>query len=210
MQELIEVAIDGQGMRREPDREGERDADRVVERDRGREVQRDDAAHGGRSGAVSSGRLGGRSVTVNRAESPLTWLRSRGLIDARHYAAGERLRAAYETASIAPSVTMRWTPRVDGGGQDALDPTSAQIAAKRRFDAAIAAAGPGLADILWRVVCAGEGLPAAERALSWPARAGRVVLTLALDRLATHYEGGDGGRSPLRTDAVKGAACASI
>ncbi len=89
--------------------------------------------------------------------------------------------------------------------------TSAQIAAKRRFDAAIAAAGPGLADILWRVVCAGEGLPAAERALSWPARAGRVVLTLALDRLATHYEGGDGGRgSPLRTDAVKGAACASI
>lgn len=195
MQELIEVAIDGQGMRREPDREGERDADRVVER----EVQGEGVARGG------------RSVTVNRAESPLTWLRSRGLIDARHYAAGERLRAAYETASIAPSVTMRWTPRVDGGGRDGLDPTSAQIAAKRRFDAAIAAAGPGLADILWRVVCAGEGLPAAERALSWPARAGRVVLTLALDRLATHYEGGDGGRgSPLRTDAVKGAACASI
>ena len=200
MQELIEVAIDGQGTRREPDREGERDADRVVER----EVQSEGVARGG------------RSVTVNRAESPLTWLRSRGLIDARHYAAGERLRAAYETASIAPSVTMRWTPRVDGGGRDGLDPTSAQIAAKRRFDAAIAAAGPGLADILWRVVCAGEGLPAAERALSWPARAGRVVLTLALDRLAMHYEGGhyeggDGGRgSPLRSDAVKGAACASI
>jgi hypothetical protein len=200
MQELIEVAIDGQGMRREPDREGERDADRVVER----EVQREGVARGG------------RSVTVNRAESPLTWLRSRGLIDARQFAAGERLRAAYETASIAPSVTMRWTPRVDGGGQDALDPTVAQIAAKRRFDAAIAAAGPGLADILWRVVCAGEGLPAAERALSWPARAGRLVLTLALDRLATHYEGGDvggregGGGSPLRGDAGKGAACASI
>ncbi len=199
MQELIEVATDGQGMRREPGREGERDADRVVER----EVQREGVARGG------------RSVTVNRAESPLTWLRSRGLIDARHYAAGERLRAAYETASIAPSVTMRWTPRVDGGGRDGLDPTSAQIAAKRRFDAAIAAAGPGLADILWRVVCAGEGLPAAERALSWPARAGRVVLTLALDRLAMHYEGGhyeggDGGRgSPLRSDAVKGATCAS-
>ena len=196
MQELIEVAIDGQGMRREPDREGERDADRVVER----EVQREGVARGG------------RSVTVNRAESPLTWLRSRGLIDARQFAAGERLRAAYETASIAPSVTMRWTPRVDGGGQDALDPTVAQIAAKRGFDAAIAKAGPGLADILWRVVCAGEGLPAAERALSWPARAGRLVLTLALDRLATHYEGRGreaGGGSPLRSDAGKGAACAS-
>ena len=152
----------------------------------------------------------GRIVTVNLAESPLGWLRSRALIDVRQFEAGERLRADYERASIAPSVTMRWTPRVDGGGQDALDPTSAQIAARRRFDAAIAAAGPGLADILWRVVCAGEGLPAAERALSWPARAGRVVLTLALDRLAMHYEGGDGGRSPLRSDAVKGAACASI
>ncbi|WP_446740840.1 DUF6456 domain-containing protein [Sphingomonas sp. CFBP 13706] len=200
MQDLIEVAIDGRGMRRDADREG----DRVVERDSGREVHREGVTRGG------------RSVTVNRAESPLTWLRSRGLIDARQFAAGERLRAAYETASLAPSVTMRWTPRVDGGGHDALDPTAAQIAAKRRFDAAIAAAGPGLADILWRVVCAGEGLPAAERALSWPARAGRLVLTLALDRLATHYEGGDvrgregGGGSPLRGDAGKGAACASI
>ena len=129
----------------------------------------------------------GRMVTVNLAESPLGWLRSRGLIDARQFAAGEQLRGDYERASIAPSVTMRWAERVDGGGHDGLDQTSAQIAAKRRFDAAIAAAGPGLADILWRVVCAGEGLPAAEKALHWPARAGRLVLTLALDRLAAHY-----------------------
>ncbi len=134
-----------------------------------------------------SGARRGRMVTVNLAESPLGWLRSRGLVDARQFAAGEQLRADYERASIAPSVTMRWAERVDGGGHDGLDPTSAQIAAKRRFDTAIAAAGPGLADILWRVVCAGEGLPAAEKALHWPARAGRLVLTLALDRLATHY-----------------------
>ena len=129
----------------------------------------------------------GRTVTVNLAESPLGWLRSRTLIDVTQFEAGERLRADYERASVAPSVTMRWVERVDGGGGDGLDPTSAQIAAKRRFDAALAAAGPGLADILWRVVCAGEGLPAAEKALQWPARAGRVVLTLALDRLATDY-----------------------
>lgn len=133
----------------------------------------------------------GRTVTVNLAESPLGWLRSRGLVDPRQFEAGERLRADYERASIAPSVTMRWAQRVDGarydGGHDGLDPTSAQIAAKRRFDAALVAAGPGLADILWRVVCAGEGLPAAEKALQWPARAGRLVLTLALDRLAAHY-----------------------
>ena len=129
----------------------------------------------------------GRTVTVNLAESPLRWLRSRALFDARQFEAGERLRADYERASIAPSVTMRWVERVDGGGHDDLDPTSAQIAAKRQFDEALTAAGPGLADILWRVVCAGEGLPVAEKALQWPARAGRVVLTLALDRLAAHY-----------------------
>jgi hypothetical protein len=68
-----------------------------------------------------------------------------------------------------------------------VEPGGPQLSAKRRFDAAIAAAGPGLADVLWRVVCAGEGLPAAEKALGWPARAGRLVLTLALDRLAEHY-----------------------
>ncbi len=47
--------------------------------------------------------------------------------------------------------------------------------------------GPGLADVLWRVVCDGEGMETAEKALGWPARAGRVVLTLALDRLADFY-----------------------
>jgi hypothetical protein len=37
------------------------------------------------------------------------------------------------------------------------------------------------------VICAGEALPVAEKGLGWPARAGRLVLTLALDRLADHY-----------------------
>ena len=108
------------------------------------------------------------------------------MVTARQVEAGERLRADYETAALAPRVTMRWAARVDGGGER-LDPTTAQLAAKRRFDAALAALGAGLADVAWRVICAGEGLPVAERALGWPARAGRVVLMLALDRLADHY-----------------------
>lgn len=89
-------------------------------------------------------------------------------------------------AALAPRVTMGWSERVDGTGE-ALDPMLAQIAAKRRFDAAIDAVGKGLRDVLWRVICAGEALPAAEKALGWPQRAGRLVLTLALDRLADHY-----------------------
>ena len=75
------------------------------------------------------------SVTVNLAESPLGWLRSRALIDARQFEAGERLRADYEMAALGPRVTMQWAARVDGGAAG-LDPTLAQIAAKRRFDAA--------------------------------------------------------------------------
>ena len=147
-------------------------------------VEQEIAADGVRTPRSAARR--GRSVTVNIAESPLSWLRARGLVDARQVEAGERLRADYESASLAPSVTMRWAARVDGGG-GALDPATAQLAAKRRFDAAIAGAGRGLADILWRVVCAGEALPAAEKGLGWPVRSGRIVLALALDRLADHY-----------------------
>lgn len=132
-----------------------------------------------------------RSVTVNLADSPLGWLRSRGLVSARQFDAGERLRGDWEKAQLSPSVTMAWDAapiaRGRGGGGSRPDPRGAQIDAKRRFDCAIAHAGSGLADILWRVVCSGDGMREAESALGWPARAGKLVLTIALDRVADHY-----------------------
>ena len=127
-----------------------------------------------------------RSVTVNLAESPLGWLKARGLVDARQYEAGERLRGDWTIAGLGPRVTMRWDAGARSTG-DGLDPALAQTAAKRRAEAALDAVGPGLQDVLWRIVCAGEGIETAERALGWPARTGRVVLTLALDRLADFY-----------------------
>lgn len=132
-------------------------------------------------------RAGGRSVTVNLRESPLTWLHARGHLSDRRFAAGEKLRADWECAQLAPSVTSRWEAVRIKGGECGLSPGERQIAAKDRFDSAIAAAGAGLDDILWRVVCAGEGLPEAERALAWPARSGKLVLGLALDRVADFY-----------------------
>jgi len=132
-----------------------------------------------------------RSVTVNLTESPLGWLKARGLVSERQFAAGEMLRGDWERASLEPRVTMRWDAPPPGsaarGAPDPAAPTLVQLAAKRRFEAAVATVGGGLADVLWRVVCAGEGMREAERALGWPARAGRVVLTIALDRLADHY-----------------------
>ncbi|NUR45663.1 MAG: hypothetical protein HOP91_05845 [Sphingomonas sp.] len=132
-----------------------------------------------------------RSVTVNLAESPLGWLFARGLITQRQFDAGERLRADWERAQLSPRVTMAWdaAPVANGrgGAAGAPDLNGAQIDAKRRFEGAVDAAGPGLADILWRIVCAGEGMRDAETALGWPARAGKLVLTLALDRVAAYY-----------------------
>jgi hypothetical protein len=132
-----------------------------------------------------------QAVLVHLGESPLAWLRARGHLSERHYAAGDMLRADWERAGLGARVTMRWdaAPREGGrrGPAGRPDPTLAQMAARARFDGAIAAAGPGLADILWRVACAGEGVVAAEKALGWPSRAGKLVLTLALDRVAGWY-----------------------
>ena len=149
-------------------------------------VERELTEEGPRSGGSARGKR--RSVTVNLAESPLTWLHSRGHLTDRQFDAGERLRVDYERAQMSPSITMRWDPvRVDGGGGDGLTPSERQLAAKARFDGAMAEAGSGLSDILWRVACACEGLPDAEKALQWPARSGKLVLKLALDRVADFY-----------------------
>jgi hypothetical protein len=139
------------------------------------------------------GRTQARSVTVNLGESPMSWLMARGLISERQFAAGDRLRADWTLAGLGPRVTMRWDASPTGGKgmpHDRLDPTLTQISARQRFDGALAHAGQGLSDILWRVVCAGEGLAAAESALGWPKRAGKLVLGLALDRVADFYRVG--------------------
>ena len=138
---------------------------------------------------ASSGLI--RSVTVNLAESPLGWLFSRGLVTPRQFDAGERLRTDWERAQLAPRVTMSWdaapVARGRGGSAPGADLSGSQVDSKRRFEQALENAGPGLSDILWRVVCAGEGMREAESALGWPARAGKLVLTLALDRVADYY-----------------------
>jgi hypothetical protein len=146
----------------------------------------DDLADPARSGRAM------RSVTVNLRESPLGWLHAHGRIDDRQLLAGERLRGDYERSGLGASVTMRWdaAPIVRGGRSPSvagLNLTERGIEARRRFHAAMDHVGPGLADICWRVICAGEAMSGAEKTLGWPARSGRLVLTLALDRLVRFY-----------------------
>ena len=149
-------------------------------------VERELTNEGPTQGVAKRGR---RSVTVNLAESPLIWLHARGHLSDVQFAAGEQLRADWERAQLSAGVTMRWDAvRIAGsGGERGLNATERQISAKARFDGAVAAVGPGLTDVLWRVVCAGETLPDAERALVWPVRSGKLVLKLALDRVAGFY-----------------------
>jgi len=147
----------------------------------------------GRDGEILRGnrRRGVRSVTVNAVESPLGWLLARGMVTRGQFEAGEQLRGDWERGGLSARVTMQWDAapigRQRGGSASGPDLMAGQIDARRRFEAAVAAAGPGLSDILWRVVCSGEGMREAETALGWPARAGKLVLILALDRIADYY-----------------------
>jgi Domain of unknown function (DUF6456) len=137
-----------------------------------------------------------------QAESPLLWLAQRRdadgqpLISEAEFAAGERLLRDFELARLSPRVTALWGvegavsttgSRRSGLPPDGLPTTERVLAARIRVDQALEAAGEGLATILLEVCCLERGLEAAERRLGWPSRSGKVVLRLALNRLAVHY-----------------------
>lgn len=142
---------------------------------------------------------GGRAVGVNVGESPLARLKSRGQIDATHFAAGERLRRDYTMAQLAPRLGVDLSAPVvcggsRGGGADSISDIA--VAARQRFSRAMAAAGPGLSDLAFDVCCDLQPLEGAEGRRGWSKRSARVVLMLALDRLADHY-----GMTTVRTHA---------
>ena len=141
-------------------------------------------------------------VTVNIAESPLARLRHRRVIDAVQFDAGERLRRDFTLAGLTPRMGIDLTPPLirNAGGPRAEAPlTDMVLAAKQRFKAAMRAAGHGLNDLLFDVCCHLRGLEEAERAKGWPVRSAKVVLAIALDRLADHYGLRIRGRARLRS-----------
>lgn len=156
-----------------------------------RSLPGDPPRRGSLGGTTGGAEQAARSLSVNLAESPLGWLFARGHVSERQYLAGERLRWDWERAQLDPQVTMRWDAapmqRGRGGQGTAFEACSSQVDARHRFGEAVKSVGPGLADIVWRIICAGEGMRQAETALGWPARAGKLVLGLALDRIADHY-----------------------
>ena len=131
-----------------------------------------------------------RIVTVDDAESVISRLKRRGVIDAVQFDAGEKLRRDFTLAQLMPRLGVDLTAPVASGRRACRVEASMAdtvLAAKQRFNKAMRAAGPGLSDLLFDVVCYLRGLEEAERAYGWPHRSARVVLGIALNALARHY-----------------------
>ena len=141
--------------------------------------------------------FGRGTVTVDESESPLAWLaRRRGrdgraLIEPQQLQAGERLRADFTCAHLMPSTTSNWTNPVASGrrdaGERAVAATDEMVAARQAVHRALDAVGPEFAGLLLDVCCFLKRLEDVERERTWPLRSAKVVLQLALDRLARHY-----------------------
>ena len=130
-------------------------------------------------------------------------MHQRGLVGDVQCAAGERLRRDFTLAQLAPRLGVDYSAPVLFGRRAAKPAASLPetvIAAKQRFAKAMSAAGPGLSDILFDVCCHLSGLSQSERTRGWPRASAKVVLQIALDRLARHY-GMTGAPAPRRLRA---------
>lgn len=151
-----------------------------------------------------------QSTLVNEGESPLGWFRSRKdrsgrrLIGQEQFDAGERLRADYYFAHMSPRVTADWSSASPSSRSRRCAPSDAAVirddvlAAKDRVMRALASVGPEISGVLVDVCCELKGLEEAEKENGWPQRAGKVVLQIALTRLAKHYGLIDDGKNRNR------------
>jgi len=140
---------------------------------------------------------GQQRVRFNLAESPLTVLgrkrdrKGEAYLSEDLILAGERLREDFELAQMGQRVTQNWAsflaPQDQSSASAGRGPAEGPAAARKRVHDALSDLGPGLSDVAFRVCCFLEGLEAAEKRLGWSARSGKVVLRIALQRLAQYY-----------------------
>ena len=143
---------------------------------------------------------------MDEGESPLARLKQRGLVDGAQFDAGEKLRRDFTLAQLMPRLGVDYSSATvlgKRGQKNEAAFTDTVVAAKQRFAGAMRAVGPGLSDLLFDVCCHLRGLEEAERANAWPSRSARVVLGIALDRLADHYGMRGARRGRMRAWAME-------
>jgi hypothetical protein len=160
----------------------------------------------------------GERVAVDLAESPIAWLRTRKdrdgkpMITEEQYLAGLKLQADHTRGHLSPRITTNWdVSRAHlpaSGRSGGLSLGEQALAARQRYHCALDAVGPELSRILVEVCCRAVGIEAAERSLGWPRRSGKVVLQLALTRLARVYgfvrDAGEARRKDVRSWGAAG------
>lgn len=153
---------------------------------------------------------GAAPVLLNDGESPLAWLARRKDRDGRPFLepsqvqAGERFRRDVTQAQILQRVTANWEAAIASArrsGEAGVHVTDAAIDARRRLGAALDAVGSELAGLLTDVCGLLKGLEVVESERGWPPRSAKIVLRIALARLALHYglSSEAQGRSSSRT-----------
>lgn len=127
-------------------------------------------------------------------ESPLIALARRREKDGSRFLdddmvrAGERLREDFELAQMGHGAARDWCDVLAAAGSAALATDPPIGRAQQRLTDAMDDLGPGLADIALRCCCYLEGLERTEKRMGWSARSGKIVLRIALQRLARHYK----------------------
>jgi hypothetical protein len=152
--------------------------------------------------------IGRVRVVVDENESPLIWLaRRRGrdgraLVEPHQFQAGERLRRDFTYAHLMPNTTSNWSnPLASLRRTGAAVPgaaTDTMVAARQRVHQALDAVEPEFSGLLLDVCCFLKRLEDVERERAWPVRSGKIVLQLALERLARHYGFAAQARGPAR------------
>jgi Domain of unknown function (DUF6456) len=153
---------------------------------------------------------GAKRVRIDTEESPLDWLRRRRgrdgepMIDEASYQAGERLRTDIMLAGLLPGVTARWDamPR-SGGPVSPSDATDRMIAARQRIRNAFDAVGADFSDLLMDLCGFLKGLELIERERRWPPRSAKIVVRMALARLAEHYGIESAARGPAASRGIR-------
>lgn len=160
---------------------------------------------------VAETRGPGERVLVDAGESPLSWLarrrdrEGRPLIDPHEFEAGERFRRDVHAGQLLPSVTSNWSAQGAGRADPSrlLLPSEVALAARQRIDRALDALGPGFSGLVLDACGFLKRLELIETERGWPPRSGKIVLRMALGRLARHYGLAGEARGPSRARSLR-------